>query len=204
MNANDYESIWQRQTLPDGAGVDLPALRRTFEAKRRKLARVLMVRDLVEASAGILVALFFAYRGWVMGPAGWPIALSVALLLGVAVFFLRERLRTRREKLGPDATLLAKLEGDLAELRHQRRLLLNVTTWYLTPCLASLVIFAATLGAFTLPTLARDWLFQLGYWTFVLFLYWRIRGLNHRVVRTQIEPRLAELEELRRDLLSQT
>ena len=34
----------------------------------------------------------------------------------------------------------AKLEADLAELRHQRRLLLNVWAWYLAPCLGAIII----------------------------------------------------------------
>jgi hypothetical protein len=201
MNWNDYEAVWKRQELPVGAAADLATLKQTFEVKRRKQAGTLFARDIVEASAGFIASGFFAYKGWLMGKAAWPIAVAVALILGVSVFFIRERLRARRTRLGVDAPLLAKLDADIAELRHQRRLLLNVATWYLAPLLAAMVIVAATISIHAPTPLSGDRLFQVCYWVFVAFLYWGVWALNHRAVRKQIEPRLEELEKLHRDLL---
>ena len=202
MNLNDYESIWKRQELPVGANADLKALRETYETKRRKMAGTLFVRDIVEASAGLFVAVVFGFKGWHMGKAGWPIALAVALILGVTFFFIRERFRARRTRVGADGPVLAKLEADIAELQHQRRLLLSVATWYLAPCLAAMLIFAATISISAPTPLSRDPLFQAIYWAFVAILYWGVWALNRRAVRRQIDPRLAELEKLRADLLS--
>jgi len=202
MNLSDYEAIWKRQELPVGAEADLAKLKDTFESKRRKLAATLFLRDVTESSAGLAVAVVFGHKGWQMGPAGWPIAVSVALLVGISVFFVRERIRARRIHVGGEAPMLVKLEADIAELQHQRRLLLHVDLWYLAPCLAALVIFAATLGQHAPAASPKDHLFQAGYWLFVVYLYWHIRKLNHRAVRLQIEPRLEELRKLRADLLT--
>jgi hypothetical protein len=214
MNWNNYESAWQGQALPAGAAVDLTALRQTFEARRRKLAVTLLVRDLVEAAAGLLVAAVFAYVWWHLGREGWPIALAIILILGVTGFFVRERLRTRRHRLGPDAPLLAKLEAEIAELRHQRRLLLHVGSWYLAPCAGAIVILLLTLGRILIHRAPPDFFTRLGehpapaagiiiYVVIVLPLFfWGIWALNRRAVTRRIEPRLAELEQLHRDVLA--
>jgi len=212
MNWNDYEAAWKRQPVPAGAGADLDGLRDTFEAKRRRLATTLKIRDYLESAAGVLVAVVFAWTGWHFGRDGWPIWLAVLLMLGLSAVFLRERLRVHRLRLGPEATVLAKVEADLAELRHQRRLLLNVGSWYLLPCAAAIGLFGfATIrkGLRELPPdflprlLEHPWLIAAvaGYFLVVLpLLFWGVWAMNRRVVRRNVEPRIAELEKLRREL----
>ena len=214
MNLNDYEAIWKRQELPVGAAADLATLKDTFETKRRKLAKILYVRDVLEGTTGLLVSGVFAYMWWHIGKDGWPIALAICLILGVTGFFLRERIRTHRNRLGPDVTLLAKLEAELAELRHQRRLLLNIWSWYLAPCAGAIVIMVATmvkilvskgppgfLASFWEHPAALAWI--IFYFAIVLPLcFWGAWAINRRAVRKQIEPRLEELEKLHRDLTS--
>jgi len=204
MNLNDYEGVWKRQELPVGAEADLAILRETFETKRRKMAATLSARDIVEASAGVVVAVAFGFKWWQIGKEGWPIALAIALILGVATFFIRERFRAHRIRLRTDAPLLAKLGADIAELQHQRHLLFNVSIWYIAPCVASMLIFAATISVNSPTPLSRDPLFQAFYWLFAAILCWAIWWLNRRAVCKQIDPRIAELEKLRTDLLSST
>ncbi len=207
MNWSDYEAIWKQQELPVGTGADPAALKATFETKRRKLAATLFVRDIVEASAGVIVAAAFALKWWNQGKAGWPISLAIILVLGVTGVFIKERIRTHRLRLGAEAPLMARLEAEIAELRHQRRLLLSVLTWYVAPCVGAILIVLGT-GALNARTdaLAPRWLFEgpvLGaYLASVGGLAWFAQWLNRRAVRKQIEPRLAELEKLHRDLLS--
>ena len=214
MNWNDYEAIWKRQELPVGAGADLTALRGAFEKKRRKLAATLFLRDILEASAGVFVAGVLAYSWWHMGTEGWPMAGAIALILGLSGFFVRERFRSHRLRLGPDVPLVAKVEADIAELRHQRRLLLNLRSWYLLPCGGAIVIGGATVvrvliikvqpeffSALREHPAALAWVFA--YVAIVLPLsFWGVWVLNRRAVRKQIEPRLEELEKLHQSLLT--
>jgi len=204
MNWNDCEAIWKRQELPVGAGADLAALKSTFETKRRKLAATLLVRDCVEASAGMVVAVFFAFLWWKQGKAGWPLLLAIMWVTGV---FIKERIRTHRQRLGAEAPLLARLEAEIGELQHQRRLLLSVWNWYLLPCVAAiLIVLATTLLNAPAGVLAGHWLVLGGffgaYLALVGGLVWLVWTLNRRAVRKQIEPRLEELETLHHDLLS--
>lgn len=203
MNWNDCETIWKRQELPHGTDAELDPLRQTFETKSRKLAATLLLRDGLEAGAGLFVIVAMSLVWWQQGRAGWPIAFAIALLLGVTLFFVRERLRAHRHRLGPDAALLAKLDADLAELRHQRRLLLGVWKWYLAPIAAAIVIVCLTVALNRPPgDLARNPIFLGGYLLFVAVFLWAVGRLNLRAVHRQIEPRLLELEKLRSDLLA--
>jgi type II secretory pathway component PulM len=122
-------------------------------------------------------------------------------MLGLTGFFVRERIRARRQRLGVDAPLFAKLEADLAELRRQRHLLLNIGKWYLAPCMAAAAIFAAT----TMAHAPIPWPAKLLAGVVMLLLlaltYWGVWALNRRAVRVQLDPRLEELEQLHRNLL---
>jgi hypothetical protein len=214
MNWNDYEAVWKHQELPVGVDADLADLKETFEAKRRKMAKGLFARDLLEGSTGLLVSGVFANVWWHVGKQGWPMAFAIALILGVSGFFVRERIRAHRLRLGADAPLLAKIEADIAELRRQRHLLLNLWSWYLAPLAAAIVIIGATLVRITILKAPPGFLAALwenpaavaliiAYAVIVLPLcFWGVWALNRRAVRKQIEPRLEELEKLHRDLLS--
>jgi hypothetical protein len=214
MNWNDYEAVWKRQELPVGADADLSNLRETFEPKRRKLAKGLFARDILEGSTGLLVSGVLAHFWWRMGKDGWPIMLAIALILGVTGFFIRERIRAHRNRLGSGAPLLAKVEADIAELRHQRHLLLNLWSWYLAPLAAVMVIVGATLVRLLITKAPPGFLSALWenpaalawiifYVTIVVPLcFWGAWAINRRAVRKRIEPRLEELEKLHRDLLS--
>lgn len=199
MNLNDYEALWKRQELPVGANAGMPDLKATFETKRRKMAATLIARDMTEAFAGMVCLIAYGEYWGQIGREGWPMGFAMALILGVTLFFLRERLRVRRNRLSTDATLLAKIEADIAELRHQRRLLLKVWAWYLAPILAATLIHASVIFRRIKPF---DLTAVLCMSALLALLYWLAWAINRLAVRKWIEPRLAELEKLHRGLLS--
>ena len=204
MNWSDLESIWHRQEPTTATEVDLSALKQTFEVKRRKLARSLLRRDLLEAGTGLYLVCSFTYKAWHGGKAYWPYGLAILLILGVTAFFILERMRARRMRLGPDAPLLAKLTADIDELLHQRRLLLNVAIWYIAPLMTAWAIVLAT-NFFNKPQLLdgrRHEVFWVSYIIFTALFTWGVWALNRRHARKKIEPRLIELEKLRAHLLS--
>jgi hypothetical protein len=200
--------------LPVGASANLADLRTTFETKRRKLAATLLVRDLLETGAGLLVTGVFVFAWWKIGAAAWPMAFAIALVLGVSGFFVRERFRARRVRVGVAAPLLAKVEADIAELQHQRHLLRTVWAWYLGPLAGAIAIVAATLMRVLVAKAPPGFLTALWdhpaalvwivfYFAVVLpVCFWGVWALNRRAVRKGIEPRLAELEKLHGDLLA--
>lgn len=201
MNWNDCEVIWKRQPLPRGEAADVAELRQRFGEKHRKMAAATLVRDLAEAGAAVLVAAAIGFLWWKTGKAGWPFALALLLVLGVGGVFVRERIRARRTRLRPDVPLLAKVEADIAELQHQRHLLLTMRTWYLGPLFAAwLMILAGMYMRARAWEPLRDPWFNLAFVLFYLLLSVFAWVMNRREVRRQIDPRITELEKLRRDL----
>jgi hypothetical protein len=141
--------------------------------------------------------------GWHLGRAGWPFVIVVALILGVSAFFVRERIRARRSRTGPGASVLEKVGADLALLRRNRALLANVAAWYIAPLFAAELIVVATIRANAKPwELQRDPVFLSGFILVLLAVNAWAWAINRRAVRRTIDPRIAELEKLRNDLLS--
>ncbi len=200
MNWTDCTSVWQRQTAPalTATPAELAALRNDFEATRRREARTLFIRDCLEGGTGFVVAAVFALFWWLLRLPNWPMALSVALVLGVSAAFVRERLRARRARVGAYAPLLAKVEADLAEMLHQRRLLLSLHTWYLGPLWAAviLVLVAVALRLGLWQSL-RSLGFSVGFALLYLAVLAGVWLLNRYAVRHQLDPHIAELEKLR-------
>ena len=204
MNWNDYEAAWKRQELPVGAKADLDILKATFESKHRKMAAVLSASDLLEAGAGVVSCVAYGFVWSKMGRSGWPIAISIALVLAVVAVLIRERVVARRNRLGPEATLLAKVEADMAVLHRRRRLTMGLWIWYLGPTALSMVIVGQTICA-SRPEMdiARDPFFLGGFYAFFALLLWFAWEINRRAVIKRLDPRLEELEKLRREISSE-
>jgi hypothetical protein len=203
MNWSDLEMIWKRQQLPRGADADLATLRSTFEKKSRQQAKTLLVRDSAEALAGAVVMMFIAVVWWHQGRAGWPAGIALLLILGVTLFFARERWRARRRHLPAEAPLLMRLDADIAELKRQRHLLWNVVWWYLAPIGAAIGLMSYSLGRGRQSwEVTGQWWFLGFYWLFVVALLFWIWRVNRRTVRHRVVPRLVELQKLRADLMA--
>jgi hypothetical protein len=136
------------------------------------------------------------------GPSGWPMGVAIVLVLGVALRFIRERLRIRRQVLGADAPLVTKVEADIAELRRQCHLIRNLWFWYLAPCAGAMAIHCWVIvrRAPAWSPIHGPW-FLLGVGLFLSVIVWFAWLINRRALRERLEPRLAELEKLHQHLV---
>lgn len=204
MNWNDLKSVWHRQDGPSLSDADLASIRQSFEAKHRKMIRALFWRDIREAGAGLVVAGFLSVKAWRLGHSQWPVALAVALILAVTGFFIAERIRSHRTRLGAEASVLDKVEAGIAELRRQRRLSLNVAVWYVAPIFSAWAIVLITSIVSAPAHAAHHLVFLVCYVVLAVpLMTWGVWALNRWAVRKKIEPRIEELERLHRELLSQ-
>ena len=211
MNWSDYEAVWKRQELPTGAAADVAHVRATIDVKRRKFRAALLVRDITEGLLGVLTSLGLLGYAWWMGRAGWPVALGALLILGVSLVFVRDFLRRRRQRLGPEAALISKLEAEISELHHQRRLLGHIGLWYFLPYLAALALIYVSvfrhLGirlpselAIALLTTPRSAIFIYLTVAIVVGGLWLVWRDARDAGKKRIDPRIEELEKMRRDL----
>jgi hypothetical protein len=208
MNWNEWEFVWRRQ-----APAPLGSLNAAdVDARRRKMARIALVRDLAEAGAGLFVSVILA-RLWIsFGRDGWPIGIAIGLTLAVSAVFVRERVTARRSIPGMEATLLERLDGEIAELRHQRKLLHSIGLWYLLPLALSQALVVLAIGLHlerdAAPGLVHGLLhnpwtasFILGYLFGVSPLcFAAVLWVNRRAVRQNLDPKIGRLESLRETL----
>jgi hypothetical protein len=212
MNWNEWEMIWRRQQMPVGAGADLALLKQTFEEQRRKFRRSILLRNISEGVTGLALSALLAIIGAHAGVGGWRMWTGLALLLGVSLVFVFDFVRAHRSRLSGDATILAKIDAEIAELRHQRRLLARVGLWYFLPMAASFVLivsaWAARIGRELPPGMLHDslnttriiiWLVSTVAITGAATAWvWREQV---RSIRTRVNPRIEELKKLREDFL---
>jgi hypothetical protein len=153
------------------------------------------------------------YITWHYGKAGWPLAISTLLFFAVTCVFIVDLIRSRRCRVGPGAPLLVKIDVEIAELRHQRRLLGTWWAWYLLPGILAGGIAFVTLGRLNYGEAPPGFLTNLLTtpitlaWIVILlvlpsyFLIGVWRDLRKALKYAQL--RLDELEKLRRYLLSE-
>jgi hypothetical protein len=202
MNWRDFEPVWKRQPPPLGAAADPADLRASFAAKHRQQAATLLVRDLAETGAGLLVCVLLGFIWRKLGAAGWPIGLAMALLLGVTAVYIYQRLLARKFRVNAATSMLAKVEADLAMLRRQRRLLAMIWWWYLGPILATVLIVHFTfVRQAPVWNPLRDPVFSAGFVGFYVLCIGFVWFINRQAGRKQLEPRIAELEKLRGELV---
>lgn len=213
MSWNDWEAAWRRQEPPVGATADVETVKQSFEANRRKLARTVLMRNVVEGGTGIVLTPVMVLITLHYGRAGWPLAISTALFFGVTCVFIVDLVRSLRHRVGPGASMLAKIDAEIAELSHQRRLIGTWWAWYLLPGILAGGIAFVTLGRLNYGEAPPGFLTNLLTtpitlaWIVILlvlpsyFLIGVWRDLRKALKYAQL--RLDELEKLRRYLLSE-
>jgi hypothetical protein len=204
MNWDDLTEAWRKQPPDRVPSAKFDELRGTFEKRSRRLSRRLFWRDTREFLAALLVAFAFGKAAISKGPDGWPLWIATILVLGVAAGFLKERIRAHGNKTGPNTSLLEKIDADIGELRHQREILLKMGTWYLGPCFLSWFIVMASTRFHGLGGHLHTPIQMGAYFAGTLVLFWLIWKLNQRAVHKRIEPRIADLENLKNSLISES
>jgi hypothetical protein len=198
MNWTEFERTWQ-DALPrfQAPAWDVGQ----FEQQRRRLARTLARRDWLEAGVSFGVAAFFTAVLWPLGLKVGPAWGSVAILVVMGVVFVRERRRARALLPDPGAPLRARVEAEIAELEHQRRLLGGVLWWYVLPFLAVVgLLLWGVHAALPGPVTSEAWL-RIGWFgATCVGLGGAVVWLNRVAVRRSIEPQLRDLQRLRDEL----
>ena len=206
MNFDDYESLWRAQNSP---ALPLPALASERDAvidrvrrESRRFDRTIFWRDAREISISFIMAAIFALSAWhhtENGYVAWGRWIAVALVLGVAIILLRDRRSMPRPPV-PEEPMLGQIDDALAGLRHQARILRQVPSNYALPLAVATISFGLDpilrkggMAALRSPEGAAVVGVSLLVGCFVLWL-------NRFALRTAIQPKIAELEQLRRGL----
>jgi hypothetical protein len=213
MSWNEWELVWKRQSLPTGASTNVDEIKESFEKEHRKTHFAIWLRNIAEGGTGLLLTPVIVYLWSSRGSEAWPVGISAVFFFGVTCVFVVDQVRIWKTRLGPETPLLAKVEAEIKELRHQRRLIQTWIWWYLLPLVLGIVIglyglSRANFGEapsgmleaiFTTPA-TRNWIIILS--LTVSIALWRVVAANRETVEKRINPRLQQLETLRGSMLS--
>lgn len=211
MNFDHCQQLWATQSTPapnDGATNTTAgdaALLKRIRADARRFERTIFWRDAREILAALFVSAVFARIAWAAhreGSPSWPCWLAATLPLGVAIHLLVDRLRHRRPRPIPGAAILDELDHSLASLRHQARLLRTVFWWYLLPLGMSGTLLALQVFLYAPTPLPVRIFSAITALLIIGLVHIWIGRLNRRTLKTQLEPRIAELETYRQTFLT--
>lgn len=202
-NLDNLIEAWKQTPSPNRHQPD-GLLETTREADRR-LRRKLFWRDLSELVAATFVGLFFYWRSRGEPPlvqtAGWMLLVGA---LGLAAFFLFERIRSLRQHRREPANLTEALSQTEKELLRQITLLRTVAWWYLLPIGGPLAFFILAdnlaSGSSLLVTVLTTGL-SLAIVGGVFFWIYR---LNQRAIRDDLQPQLDHVRKNLRQMRGMT
>jgi hypothetical protein len=179
----DLGRTWQQREagapLPTEPDRQLAAVRESARALERTVRR----RDLLETLVALLLLPVFAYFAVRSGNPISRLGAAIIAVSCVAIPLILRRARRRAPDLGLPVGDFLRLE--LAFVARQRRLLLTVPLWYLTPLGLGAVLFFAGASPSHWLTAA----YAAGVVIFSAVVWW----LNRRAVTVELEPREREL-----------
>jgi hypothetical protein len=196
MTLEQAESLWRKSLpMPPGNG----DLLREIKHAARQFRLQILIRDLAELTATLLVVASFVYAA--LRP-GVPQSayLSAAGLALVPMVFLGVHRLLKRESQRPQETVREHIEQALRDVLGQQWLLTRVLWWYLLPFALSIgIFFVATVRV--APGALPVKLITLGIGALVCgalgVFIWR---LNQREVRVRLEPFAEHLRQLAESL----
>ena len=207
MNFDDYEALWRAQPAPaaplPSASSECAAIIDRVRDEARRFDRTIFWRDTREIVVSFAIAVHLSFSAWRATDAthiAWGELFAVALILGVAIILLIDRRNSPRQP-GVEAPILDQINGAIAGVDHQIRILTRVRWNYALPI--SLAIIASAADSI-IRQHGRSGLLSPSGVAIVGFSFligWFVVWLNRLAIRRVLQPKIEELEKLRNELM---
>lgn len=196
MEPDALQRAWRSQEIQQ-VTIDVESLLDLMKRNHREFQSMIFRRDVIEIGTGLAMTVLFTV--FALDSGSWSWFVMAAACLFVALFMLIDRRQQRRRSPSNVETLATWLERNQSDVEHQIWLLRNVFWWYLLPpligftCVYGYYIWQAIQAgaAYSSVTAVLVALF-VGTCVFLYGVYL----LNQRAVRTELLPRLEELQRL--------
>jgi hypothetical protein len=203
MTFDELQRTWQSQQTGFKLSIDSDLLLREIKRNKKNFESIIFWRDVREVGIAIAVSILFVHLG--LKNNLWPFFLLALLSLYIAVFMIVDRISQKRKRPERTESLVSCIERSLAQVDHQTWLLKNVFWWYLLPPNIGFAVFFGYLAWGTTRELVGTVLVIvlltiLGCFAFCILISTVIYYINRHVVRKELNPRKAELEQLRNGL----
>ena len=188
MKEEELRKIWINADVPYYS-VDAASLIR-LRTEVDRLNKVIRGRDWGEIVIAILGALAFGGMAFWFENVYTKVG-SVLLVLASVLIVWVLRI-SRKQKTKEQMPVRKQVEAELVFFRKQRRILKNVLAWYILPIFAGLTPFQLGLT----ESWGEFFVFSLVNIGLMIYAWY----LNQQVVRKEIEPLIASLEQLQQNL----
>ncbi|HEX5176158.1 MAG TPA: hypothetical protein VFV83_03960 [Chthoniobacteraceae bacterium] len=189
MTNEDLKNIWAQQGAGNRSILIAPESVWRLARKSERFESTIFWRDVREWAGTAFVAGIFLFYAFSRPKIHWlPVVaaiLACAPMTYVAVF------RRKRPEGEISGRLTDYLQDSIARVRHQIRLLRSVLWWYLAPLALSMMLIHADAAASGRVHFDGRLVLSAVVAVAIFFVVWK---LNQRAVRTDLEPRLHELE----------
>jgi hypothetical protein len=195
MELDELKAAWRKEMEISVSTPDM-----SWDTIKRNVSEVhrgVRVRDFLF----VLVLLFWAVASVAFNrQPGWLSGLSIALVLGTAVFLTYVLVRARLVPKSDDWTLSSRLAAEIEGLENQARIVRGFGSWYLLPMFAAVIVSA--LAGFHGRTGSYTPGFKLWVY-FALCCIWfgGTIWIHRREARTKIQPLLERLKGIQRELM---
>lgn len=206
MEPDKYQQAWQTHSAQTRVTIDADSLLNVVRRSQRDFRATIFWRDFREVGVSILLIPLWLFLGIIFS-LPWTWYLEVPALIGVAAFFLVDRMRHPQKPSEPGEPLQECIQNSLAQVEHQIWLLRNVLWWYILPfAIPMLVFFAHVVWQMAVET--NGWLAALAFGSFLFVFVFAIDSfiyyINQLAVRRELEPQRQELRALLASLNNDT
>lgn len=196
LASDRLSSAWKHLTPTSTGG--LGGLLARVGGDQQRFDRLVWWRDLREAGTGFMVTAMAVLQAQRVASHSAPVWIGAGLFATLSVGFLVYRLLGRTPRAPADETMLGLLTYSIAQTRRQVRMLDNVW-WYLAPIMMGGFLAGPLQRALSSESFGRRFASECLFLVVVGALVWHV---NRKVARTRLAPRLAQLEELKAELMT--
>jgi hypothetical protein len=195
MNFEEMQKMWQSPEANAKVTIDADVLLKEIRRNQQYFKAVIFRRAVVEVGTSVVMTAGFLVWGWFWH--WWSLYLLALACLVVGTFFVVDRRRQRGKGPVNNDSLHACIAASLGHVQHQIWLLKNIFWWYLLPPSIGLAAVTAQL-VWSVRGAGPAIMIVLGSVLTVIFsgTYWFVYRINQRAVKSELELRRQELEEL--------
>lgn len=191
MEPDKFQQAWQAHSTETRVTVNDELLRKEVQRNQQDFRALILRRDVIEISVGVLLLIFWFYAG-PKNSLPWTWYLGIPAISWIVGFFVVDRIRHPQQPSQPGESLLSCARNSLRQVEHQIWLLRHVFWWYLLPpTISCLAFFGQVCGRS--PSRVGAIAGAAVFFGMLAVVYALIDYINQHAVRVQLAPRRQEL-----------
>lgn len=189
MELDELKHVWKKQKSNPDMEYSQSELLMVLNNKIISFEKDIRSRDRLELIACMVVILIFAFEFFISSSlwlkSGSAVIVLACLFIGYRL--IRAKPANSKDQLSYDHSISHHLQLELKNVRTQKKLLTNITWWYVGPIATGLILFSIGL---TIPPV-----YKLVYTAIIIAMGIGIWYLNQKAVADRLDPLITDIRE---------